>query len=154
MTPNPSSYLCERARAQISARLDGELSDLEGAELSRHLTACGSCRTYAADVGSFSRVLRTAPVEELDFPIAIPRRRHVVAARIQIGAAAAAALAMVALGALHGGLGSRALTSSTGLGGTQAARPAYLDSAVYEQRLIKAALAAHSRAHTGSAVAT
>jgi hypothetical protein len=72
-----------------------------------------------------------------------------------VGAAAAAALAVVIFASLSGALNSRDLRF---LNASPAPRPAYLDSASYEQRLIKEARAAHDRVrttgNTGGAVAT
>jgi hypothetical protein len=99
-------------------------------------------------------MLRTAPLEEPEFPIFVPQTRRIFAARIQVGAAAAAVVATVVFAALSGALNGRDLGF---LNASSAPRPAYLDSASYEQRLIKEARAAHERAHStgsSSAVAT
>jgi anti-sigma factor RsiW len=150
MTSKLCPPACERARTQLSAEADGELSELEGAELARHLAACGSCRAYQAEVDGFTGALRAAPLDAPDFPIFVPKRRVVIAARMQVGAAAAAVLAVVALAAVR----SSGHELATGLV-SASTRPAYLDSASYEQRLIDEARAAKTRAHmTGSAVAT
>jgi predicted anti-sigma-YlaC factor YlaD len=157
MTRTPYPATCERARAQLSARADGELSELEDVELGRHLATCASCRAYESDVEALSGVLRTAALEQPDFPIFLPRRRRLTLARVQVAAAAAAMLAIVAGSSLRGGLGGHELTSSVGLvNASSSARPAYLDSATYEQRLIRDARDAHNphnRPHMGSAVA-
>ena len=63
---------CDSARAQVSALLDGELSELEEADLRQHLDGCAACRTYRSGAESISGSLRAAPLEELDFPIAVP----------------------------------------------------------------------------------
>jgi hypothetical protein len=111
---------------------------------------CASCAAYDAELGAFSRMLRTAPLEQPEFAIFVPRRR--LAARIQVGAAAAAVAATVVFAALSGALNGRDLHF---LNASSAPRPAYLDSASYEQRLIREARAAHEReSHPGSAVAT
>src|SRR5262249_40076509 len=146
------SPACERARTQLSARFDGELNQLEDADLRRHLAACPSCSAYEVEVGAFSRMLRTAPLDEPEFQIFVPRTRR-IAARIQVGAAAAAVVGTVVFAALSGALNSRDLGF---LSAASAPRPAYLDSASYEQRLIREARAAHVREEhsTGSAVAT
>jgi len=150
MRPNLYPPACERTRAQLSAEVDGELSELEDVELARHLAVCDSCRAYRAEVGGFTGALRAAPLAEPGFPIFVPKRRVVIAARIQVAAAAAAVLAVVAFAAVQSG---RQLASPVGLVNASA-RPAYLDSASYEQRLIEQARAAHVRHTTGSAVAT
>ncbi len=151
MASTAFSPACERARTQLSARFDGELTQLEHAELGRHLATCSSCSAYEAEVGEFSRMLRTAPLDEPEFPIFVPRRRR-IAARLQVGAAAAAVLATVAFASLSGALNGREVRFLSASAGP---RPAYLDSSSYEQRLIREARAAHEREHaTGSAVAT
>jgi anti-sigma factor RsiW len=147
------SPACERARTQLSARFDGELNELEDTELRRHLAVCSSCSAYEAEVGSFSRMLRTAPLVEPEFPIFVPRTRR-FAARVQVGAAAAAVVATVVFASLSGALKGRELASPVHfLNASAAPRPAYLDSTSYEQRLIREARAAHERVHTGSGVA-
>ena len=152
MAENAFSPACERARSQLSARFDGELNQLEDAELRRHLAGCPSCSAYEAEVGAFSRILRTAPLDEPEFPIFVPRKRR-LAARMQVGAAAAAVVATVVFASLSGALNGRQLRF---LNASSVPRPAYLDSASYEQRLIREARAAHERTRTtgGSAVAT
>jgi predicted anti-sigma-YlaC factor YlaD len=150
MASTATSLFCERARTQLSARVDGELTELEDAELRRHLAVCASCRAYETEVSAFSRMLRTAELDAPEFPIFVPRTRR-VAARIQVGAAAAAVLATVVFASLSGALNGRDLHF---LNASSAPRPAYLDSASYEQRLIREAQAAHNRVHAGSAVAT
>lgn len=153
MASTAFSPACERARTQLSARFDGELNELEHAELRRHLAVCASCSAYEAEVGGFSRMLRTAPLEEPEFPIFVPRTRRFAGGRIQVGAAAAAVAATVVFAALSGALNGRDLRF---LNASAAPRPAYLDSPSYEQRLIKEAQAQHERVvrPTGSAVAT
>jgi anti-sigma factor RsiW len=148
-------FTCDRARGQLSARADGELSQLENAELGRHLATCPSCREYEVEIDAVSSVLRSAELERPDFPIFVPRRRQLARVRLQVGAAAAAMLAFVAGASLRGGLGGQQFTSSAGLvEASQSARPAYLDSATYEQQLIEQARAAHNRPHMGSGFAT
>jgi anti-sigma factor RsiW len=153
MASTATSLFCERARTQLSARLDSELTELEDAELRRHLAACPSCRAYEAEIGAFSSALRDAPLEEPEFPIFIPRTRR-IAPRIQVGAAAAVAVATVVFASLSGALNERQIASPVHFLNASASRPAYLDSASYEQRLIREARDARNRAHTGSAVAT
>ena len=40
---------CDRARAWVSLKLDGELSELEGFMLESHLARCEACRAFATD---------------------------------------------------------------------------------------------------------
>jgi anti-sigma factor RsiW len=145
---------CERARAQISALLDGELSELEEADLQLHLDGCESCLEYRAGAVSISGTLRAAPLEQLDFPIAVPTRRRVATRWIQAGSAAAAVLVAIGLGssqgilAGHGGLGSAGTSPSPAL--ATSAR-AYLQSPDYERHLLNSLRAPH-RGRTGGAV--
>jgi len=92
-----SSIVCERVRAQISLDLDGELSQLEQAMVASHLGRCPACRAYAADVRALTQMVRRAPLERMGRPVVVRRRRRVLSARLQAGAAAAL-LAVAALG--------------------------------------------------------
>jgi predicted anti-sigma-YlaC factor YlaD len=99
---------CDRLREQVSASLDGELSQLESARLQAHLAGCGSCRAFAATAGAASQLLQAAPLEELQFAVALPSRRRLAAARkLQVAAAAAALTVTVGLSAALGTLGSQ-----------------------------------------------
>jgi predicted anti-sigma-YlaC factor YlaD len=99
---------CDRLREQVSASLDGELSQLESARLRAHLARCATCRAFAATAGAASRLLQTSPLEELEFAIALPSRRRLAAARkLQVASAAAALTVTVGLSAALGTLSSR-----------------------------------------------
>ncbi len=141
-----SSRRCDRARAQISARLDGELSELEEADLRLHLDGCGRCLEYHAGAVSISGVLRAAPLEQLGFPIAVPTRRRVATRWIQAGSAAAAVLVAIGLGssqgilAGHGGLGSAGSSPSPARASTARV---YLQSPDYERHLLDSLRASH-----------
>jgi anti-sigma factor RsiW len=84
---------CERVREQLSIAQDGELSQLEAAHLDAHLARCASCRAFGAELGAVTRVLRTTPLEEPSFPIAIPGRNRATRRAFQVTAAAAVVLA-------------------------------------------------------------
>ncbi|TML82636.1 MAG: hypothetical protein E6G09_09850 [Actinobacteria bacterium] len=146
---------CDRARAQVSALLDGELSELEEADLRQHLDGCPACRTYHAGAESISGSLRAAPLEELDFPIAVPNRHYVATRWIQAASAAAMVLVAIGLGssqgilAGHDGLGSASSSSSPGRASSSAT---YLQSPDYERRLLNSLRTPH-RGRTGGAVA-
>ena len=92
--------VCRRVRAQVSLRLDSELSQLETRMLDAHLGRCAHCREYAVDVDRFTAELRAAPLETLSRPAFVERgRRRLALGRLQGGAAAAAAaVALVAVG--------------------------------------------------------
>ena len=92
-------HTCDRVRELVSASLDGELTELEGARVQAHLAACTGCRTYAAGAAEASRLLRETPLEELSVPIVLPGRRLAVARKLQVAAAAAAFVVTVGLSA-------------------------------------------------------
>jgi len=100
-------------REAVSAQLDGELSELEAIRLRTHLAACESCREFEASAVFSTTALRTAPLEPLTRPIALPSRRRI---SFRIPAAAAAAVLMVAAGgvfeSLHGGAAIRGSQTS------------------------------------------
>jgi anti-sigma factor RsiW len=92
-------HTCDRVRELVSASLDGELTELEGARVQGHLASCTGCRTYAAGAAEASRLLRETPLEELGLPIVLPGRRLAVARKLQVAAAAAAFVVTVGLSA-------------------------------------------------------
>jgi anti-sigma factor RsiW len=115
----PLHRSCERVREQLSIAQDGELSQLEAAHLDAHLARCASCRAFGAELGAVTRVLRTTPLEEPSFPIAIPGRNRATRRAFQVSAAAAVVLAA--------GIGSLDLASR---GAQQSATPAFPTRAV------------------------
>jgi anti-sigma factor RsiW len=90
--------VCARVREQVSLELDGELSQLEQRMLVAHLERCSACATYADDVRDLTDRIRSAPLHSLRRPVVVRRRRHVSTTRIQVGIAAAFALAALGLG--------------------------------------------------------
>ena len=97
---------CDRARASVSAELDGELPELARAHLRWHLTRCGSCRDFRTDVAAFTDELRSAPLEQTNRPVVLPSRRRGRLQPLRVAAGAAAVLA-VALGSLLASAQSR-----------------------------------------------
>lgn len=98
----PSHSVCDRAREAMSLAIDGELSELGRARLNLHLERCPECRAFEAEATGLSRLLRSAPAEQMSVPIVLPRARRLSAARMLQAGAAAAAVALVAgLSALH-----------------------------------------------------
>jgi len=91
------SVNCSRVRAQVSLRLDDELSQLERRMLSAHIERCDPCRFYAEEVEEFTLALRAAPPMSLDRPIAVPSPRRVSIPRMQAGVAAVIAVAALGL---------------------------------------------------------
>jgi hypothetical protein len=96
MSTDRPSVICDRIRSQVSLELDNELSQLEHAMVSAHLERCPDCRAYRDEVAAFTSALRAAPLERMERPVALRRPRRVIAARLQVGVAAA--FAVVALG--------------------------------------------------------
>lgn len=107
LTPVPPTE-CSRAREAASARLDGELSELELVQLDNHLGRCPACEEYAQLIAATTAELRGAALERPAEPVEIPRLRRRV--RLVPAAAAAAVVAAIAASsfALGGALGSHA----------------------------------------------
>jgi anti-sigma factor RsiW len=96
MSAVPRSVVCDRVRAQISLRLDGELSQLESLMLASHLARCEECSEFEASVVEVTLELRAAPLEPIPHPIEVRRhRRRAPVARMQVGIAAAMAIAVL-----------------------------------------------------------
>jgi len=93
----PASVVCERVREQVSLQLDGELSQLERRMLESHLARCVACAEYAMDVRDFTERIRSEPLAAIDRPVVVRRHRTLTTARLQIGVAAAFALAALGL---------------------------------------------------------
>jgi predicted anti-sigma-YlaC factor YlaD len=94
------SRTCERARAWISADLDGELSDFESVLLRGHLVLCESCKTFKLDASALARTLRVAPLETMSRPVIVSRRRGIGIRPLRLPGAAALAAMMIASGGL------------------------------------------------------
>jgi predicted anti-sigma-YlaC factor YlaD len=95
LTSVPDST-CVRAREAVSARLDGELSELDGYRLDQHLQGCAACRAFAAGVTAAALELRTAEPVPAPERLFVPHRRRVAA---PFAAAAATLLIAAATGA-------------------------------------------------------
>jgi len=93
-----TGHLCERARFWASLRLDGELSELEGALLDAHLARCAGCREVTDGFAASTAAVRSAPLERLA-PVAIdvPRSSRRLLATIAVAA-------VLVLGVIAGGL--------------------------------------------------
>ena len=90
--------VCTRVREQVSLELDGELSQLEQRMLATHLERCLPCAVYATDVRDLTERIRNAPPATMQRPVVVRRRRPLTAVRLQVGVAAAFALAALGLG--------------------------------------------------------
>ena len=109
----PTGQLCARARFWASLRVDGELSELEGALLDAHLERCADCRAFGTDSSTLTALLRQAPREEMSVPIVLPRPGRLSAARLLQAGAAAAAVALVAGASAIHGVGQRSSSPPT-----------------------------------------
>jgi anti-sigma factor RsiW len=109
-----SILICERIRAQVSLELDGELSQLERRMLSAHLLRCPECQTYAEHVTEITGAIRQAPLEPFERRVLVRGRRR----RISVGAAPAAAAAMLAV-AMLGVLSQVSASERQSSGGSQ-----------------------------------
>jgi len=101
---------CERARQWSSLRLDGELSELEGALLEKHLETCGSCVSFAERLTATALSLRMTPPEAPRIRFEIPKRTKVpfpASRRVAVAAIAAA----LGLGSLVGSMVHRPAAS-------------------------------------------
>jgi hypothetical protein len=97
----PRNSRCERARQWASLRIDGELSELEGALLDKHLDGCASCSTFAAGLTRTTEAVRAVPLEQPD--IVYPRfERPVIRLPVGRRVAIVAVAAAAALGAFVG----------------------------------------------------
>lgn len=98
MTTISTGVLCERARSWAALAPDGELSELERKLLDSHLTRCAACSRFTAEVAALAADLRASALQPLPRPVSIPTwHRRPVYARFR-GVAAAAAVAVMALG--------------------------------------------------------
>jgi anti-sigma factor RsiW len=93
-----SHMVCTRVREQVSLELDGELSQLEQRMLATHLERCPRCAAYAADVRDVTERIRNAPHAVMQRPVVVRRHRPLTTVRLQVGVAAAFALAALGLG--------------------------------------------------------
>ena len=88
---------CERVRAQVSLRLDGELSQLEQRMVTAHLGRCADCRAFEESIVSFTTALRAAPLEQLSRPVVVRRSRRISLLGAHAGIAATLVIALVGL---------------------------------------------------------
>ena len=115
LTPVPPSD-CARTREFASARLDGELVELQAAQLEAHLRSCLDCRAYAAGIEVITLGLRAAPLEEPVAAVFVPQR-HRRTGLVPAAAAAAIVVAVAgssfAIGGMFGRQGSRVPPATT-----------------------------------------
>jgi anti-sigma factor RsiW len=96
-----SGHRCERARFWASLRLDGELSELEGALLDAHLVRCAGCQAVVDGFGASTTVLRSATLERVA-PVAVDLPRSPRRLRGSIAVAAVLVLGVIAGGFVSG----------------------------------------------------
>lgn len=99
---------CMQAREAASARLDGELGELDAVRLEQHLQGCAACRAVAAELAGLAAGLRAAALEPAPAAMFVAeRRRRRVGAPFAVAAAtlvvAVAAGASFFMGELVGG---------------------------------------------------
>src|SRR4051812_26937162 len=100
LTPVPPTE-CTRSREAASARLDGELSEHELAQLDSHLAACAECAEYTVLIAATAGQLRAAELEQPAETIFVAGRRR----RLRVIPAAAAAAVVVGVAASSFALG-------------------------------------------------
>jgi hypothetical protein len=100
--------LCARARFWASLRIDGELSELEGALLDAHVARCPDCAAFVAGAATSTAALRALPLAS-HAPVAVVRPAS--PRRVFAGVVAAAAVISIAL---LGGLGDGARSGQSG----------------------------------------
>jgi len=89
---------CESARQAISLSIDGELSEFELFLLKAHVERCSSCRAFKAELTSVTAAIRLALPEPLPHPVGLPHRRRMPYRTNVLSVAAAAAVAVIAVG--------------------------------------------------------
>jgi predicted anti-sigma-YlaC factor YlaD len=134
----PTRKACDRARLYASARLDGELSELEDRLLEAHLDQCPLCRAFGADLEAFTAALRAARLEPLPHPAAVKwRARRSLAYRPMQAGAAALVLAAIGLGGVLGaGPAGQERQRSTTTSARSVTVPARYDSLVRQDRTL------------------
>ena len=95
LSPVPDTD-CMRAREDASARLDGELGELDRARLEAHLADCPECAAFAASLDLVARTMRDTALEPAPAALFVPQRRRAVPVPPRFVAAAAATIVVAA----------------------------------------------------------
>jgi anti-sigma factor RsiW len=95
LSPVPNTD-CDRAREGASARLDGELGQLDQARLEAHLELCAECREFAARISAAAGRIRRTPLEPAPAEVFVAHRRSFVRPRVVTAAAATLLVAAAA----------------------------------------------------------
>src|SRR5436190_18995843 len=112
-----SNELCRRSVEYISRDLDGDLGEFGQAMLRAHVASCRPCRRVQERMTEQTATLRSAALEPIPRPIALPSMRRFPAFRFTASAAAAAVAVagLVAFGVVgrggDQGVSGRALSS-------------------------------------------
>jgi predicted anti-sigma-YlaC factor YlaD len=98
---------CDEVRVNLSARLDGEATDLSANQLDTHLLSCAGCRSWLAQAEQVTRAVRVPPAEVPDLTVRIlagpvrvppvPARRPVLRLAVAVAAAVQLVLALPVL---------------------------------------------------------
>jgi anti-sigma factor RsiW len=75
LTPVPPTD-CMLARENASARLDGELTELDALRLDAHLASCGECASFAAGIARTAGELRAAALDPAPAAVFFARPRR------------------------------------------------------------------------------
>jgi predicted anti-sigma-YlaC factor YlaD len=89
---------CVRAREDASARLDGELAELDAARLRAHLQQCAECHAFAEEIERVAALLRGAPLEQTAIGARLEEPQPRTALRV-VALVAAAVVAVAAAAA-------------------------------------------------------
>jgi predicted anti-sigma-YlaC factor YlaD len=115
LMPVPPSD-CARARESASARLDGELAELQAVQLEAHLRTCPECSAYAAGIEATTLELRAAPLLQPTgslFTQRRPRRTGFVSVAAAAAIVVAVAGSSFAVGGMLGSRGARVPAPTT-----------------------------------------
>jgi anti-sigma factor RsiW len=148
IAPNP---ICDRVRSQVSVELDGELSQLERAMVAWHLERCPTCAAFSANAVALTDALRSAPLEALERPLAVPSLRRRAYAEVRSGAIRAAAAAVGVAVILSIGLSNSGRLGSDAQS-EPAAHGAYLQSMDYERQLMRQQIDRSNGTHMNVAI--
>jgi len=123
---------CMRAREGASARVDGELNELESAWLDLHLRECPDCRTFTAGISAAAGLARRAPLEPAPAGMFIPRRRHIAPPAVAATVAALAIAATTGMAFLLGQqVGQRSAAHAVGITQTTTRSGVRLDPGLF-----------------------
>ena len=145
------SVACDRVREQVSLKLDGELSELERRMLAAHLDRCSECARYAETVERFTHSIRETSLEPLERSVVVTLPGRAVRGRLhvgglQVGVAAAAAVAALGLGT------NLALGPNTPASGSPGTVPRFPTDAEVADELTLLRIARHGEKPSRSAV--